>query len=148
MLSGDACECGACCQCASLDLLDVCLLEQPHKISLSAYDRHVKQSRQSRLILFLRTASDITFAGRMAQAMGSVSTMNFSIALYPVPRSSFLHYAFNTEFSSIIKYHRWFSFALVWLIIAHGSLYYAIWLAEGRYALSQQFGLFFLSAHV
>ena len=138
-------------ECQRVASLDVCLLGQPREMSMPPglpYARYVEQMRQSRLVLFLWIASDVGFAGRMAQAMGSVSTMNFSIALYPVPRSSFLHYAFNTEFSSIIKYHRWFSFALVWLVIAHGSLYYTIWLAEGRYAFLQQFGLFFLSARV
>ena len=42
----------------------------------------------------------------VAQSFGWAATPNILLLFYPVPRNSFLHWLFGTDFPGLIKYHR------------------------------------------
>lgn len=56
---------------------------------------------------------------------------SMTLLFFPVPRNTFLHYVFNTDFSSLLKYHRWLGFGVAWTSIIHGCLYYTYWSLKG-----------------
>ena len=43
----------------------------------------------------------------LGYASAWAAMFNLLAVFLPVPRSSFLHYLFNSDFSTVIKYHRW-----------------------------------------
>ena len=43
---------------------------------------------------------------RTAQSFGWAASTNLLLLFYPVPRNTFLHWLFNTDFPGLIKYHR------------------------------------------
>ena len=42
----------------------------------------------------------------VAQSFGWAATPNILLLFYPVPRNSFLHWLFGTDFPGLVKYHR------------------------------------------
>ena len=44
---------------------------------------------------------------RTAQSFGWAASTDVLLLFYPVPRNTFLHWLFNTDFPGLVKYHRY-----------------------------------------
>jgi len=67
----------------------------------------------------------------VGKLFGEVLRTMIMLLYYPVSRSGFLQWVFGTEFSTIIKYHRWMSYGMTLLAFIHSSLYMIQWGAAG-----------------
>ncbi|KAF5840498.1 hypothetical protein DUNSADRAFT_16589 [Dunaliella salina] len=64
-----------------------------------------------------------------AKAIGTATRAQLALALLPVPRSNFLAWLLpEAEFSTLIKYHRWMSWGLLYTYCLHGAAYSYVWL--------------------
>ncbi|KAL3151709.1 hypothetical protein ABBQ38_012690 [Trebouxia sp. C0009 RCD-2024] len=63
----------------------------------------------------------------VAQSFGWAATPNILLLFYPVPRNCFLHWLFGTDFSGLIKYHRWLGTGTIWTVTMHLLLYFCLW---------------------
>ena len=47
------------------------------------------------------------YDNRTSGALGWAATLDILLMMYPVPRSTFLHWMMGESFPTLIKYHRW-----------------------------------------
>ena len=73
---------------------------------------------------------------RVGASVGSVSMFTMALLFFPVPRNTFLHLVFRTNFVGLLKYHRWLGYALAYTVLLHGAMFYAYWaLIDQRWVL-------------
>ncbi|KAL3136132.1 hypothetical protein ABBQ32_007152 [Trebouxia sp. C0010 RCD-2024] len=75
---------------------------------------------------------------RLLSAFGWAASTDLLLLFYPVPRNTFLHWLFNTDFPGLVKYHRWLGNGLMVMVTIHATLYYSYWLATSQW-LEQTF---------
>ena len=52
-----------------------------------------------------RAQQSVLCCCRTAQAIGWAASTDLLLLFYPVPRNTFLHWLFNTDFPGLVKYH-------------------------------------------
>ncbi|CAL5218771.1 g490 [Coccomyxa viridis] len=66
-------------------------------------------------------------------ALGWAATLDILLMMYPVPRSTFLHWMMGESFPTLIKYHRWVGHGTMVLLTLHGFGFYGVWLYTAEY---------------
>ena len=54
----------------------------------------------------IREADLVIMTCRTSGALGWAATLDILLMMYPVPRSTFLHWMMGESFPTLIKYHR------------------------------------------
>lgn len=64
---------------------------------------------------------------------GLACVMDIMLFLYPVSRSSFLHWLLGTDFPALIKYHRWSAHGALSMLFLHAMMYHGLYWHQGNW---------------
>ncbi|KAL0040033.1 hypothetical protein WJX79_003372 [Trebouxia sp. C0005] len=117
--------------CGGLNVLDALLVALWLGLMLTWVWAHVA-GRLPRIRAAVAAGTNNSSYGEMmldsvAQSFGWAATPNILLLFYPIPRNTFLHWVFGTDFPGLIKYHRWLGTGTILTVSCHLILYFSLW---------------------
>ncbi|KXZ46619.1 hypothetical protein GPECTOR_42g830 [Gonium pectorale] len=80
-----------------------------------------------------RTVKPLPFVvqDNVAKYYGWVGRLDILLLYFPVPRCNFLHWLLDSDFPTLIKYHRWLGYGTILVYSLHGITYMGTWVRDG-----------------
>ncbi|GBF96993.1 hypothetical protein Rsub_09790 [Raphidocelis subcapitata] len=115
------------------DLLIICCWLLVNALWLNAVLRRNQALQVAKLAKRSWPHTPITHVKLLGKSLGMLLYPNLVLLLVPAARGSVLLQAAGISYPAAVRYHRWLGHAVMWISTVHGLLYYAAWLAEGKF---------------